>query len=118
MTAPDTSAPPTDKPERIAKRMARAGLCSRREAERWIAGGRVAVDGVVLESPAVTVTSQSTIEVDGETLGETPLAGVPLTAGLHIFRAHLPDGQVIEREVEISAENRFVVFEVPPPASP
>jgi 23S rRNA pseudouridine2605 synthase len=38
--------------ERIAKRLARAGLCSRRDAERWIAEGRVRVDGVILTSPA------------------------------------------------------------------
>ena len=36
-------------PERIAKRLARAGLCSRREAERWIAAGRAAVDGKALD---------------------------------------------------------------------
>ncbi|HEY2876205.1 MAG TPA: S4 domain-containing protein, partial [Reyranella sp.] len=36
----------TGEPERIAKRLARAGLCSRRDAERWIAAGRVKVDGV------------------------------------------------------------------------
>jgi len=51
------------------------------------------------------------IEVDGELLGETPLAGVPLAAGPHSFRAHMPDGRVIERTVEISAEDRFVVFD-------
>ena len=46
----------TAKPERIAKRMARAGLCSRREAETWIAAGRVKLNGKVLSTPAVTVT--------------------------------------------------------------
>jgi hypothetical protein len=40
--------------ERIAKRLARAGLCSRRDAERWIAAGRVKVDGEILETPAVS----------------------------------------------------------------
>ena len=43
-------------PERIAKRLARAGVCSRREAEKWIAAGRVKVDGAVLTGPAVLVT--------------------------------------------------------------
>ena len=55
--------------ERVAKLLARAGLCSRRDAERWITAGRVSVDGQVLTSPAVTVTAASEIRVDG-----TPLA--------------------------------------------
>src|SRR5437764_7798753 len=42
--------------ERIAKVIARAGLASRREAETWIAAGRVAVNGALIRSPAVTVT--------------------------------------------------------------
>ncbi|HHI82074.1 MAG TPA: hypothetical protein ENJ99_02870, partial [Rhizobiales bacterium] len=44
------------KGERIAKVMARAGLCSRRDAERWIAAGRVSVNGQTITSPALNVT--------------------------------------------------------------
>ena len=51
-------------PERIAKRMARTGLCSRREAERWIEDGRVRVNGRKLETPAFTVTDDDRIEVN------------------------------------------------------
>ena len=43
--------------ERIAKVMARAGLASRREAEAWIAAGRVSVNGAVISSPALNVTA-------------------------------------------------------------
>lgn len=50
------------------------------------------------------------IRVDGLDVGQTPLANVPLLAGSHVFRAELPDGSVIEREVSIDARNRFVVF--------
>ncbi len=57
-----------NKPERIAKRMARAGLCSRRDAEQWIADGRVAVNGKVLQTPAFTVSERDRIEVDGNLL--------------------------------------------------
>jgi 23S rRNA pseudouridine2605 synthase len=54
--------------ERIAKAMARAGLCSRREAEAWIAQGRVRVNGAPITSPALNVTSADRIEVDGKPL--------------------------------------------------
>lgn len=62
--------------ERIAKRMARAGLCSRREAERWIFEGRVTVDGEVLTTPAIVVTDQMQILVDGKPLNEAPASRV------------------------------------------
>ncbi len=55
-----------EKPERIAKVLARAGLCSRRDAERWILEGRIVVNGKKLESPAFTVTLRDTILVDGK----------------------------------------------------
>ena len=61
--------PPKDD-ARIAKVMARAGLCSRRDAEGWIAAGRVAVNGVVIDSPALNVKEGDRITVDGEPLPE------------------------------------------------
>ena len=72
--------------ERIAKVMARAGLCSRREAERWIAEGRVSIDGQVLTSPAVTVTAESIVLVDG--------APLPAAAETRLWRYHKPPGLV------------------------
>ncbi len=62
-------APPKDD-ARIAKVMARAGLCSRRDAEGWIAAGRVAVNGAVIDSPALNVAPGDRITVDGEPLPE------------------------------------------------
>jgi 23S rRNA pseudouridine2605 synthase len=70
--------------ERIAKRIARSGYCSRRDAERLIATGRVAVDGEVLKSPAVTVTDASRITIDG---GLLPNPEQP-----RLFRYHKPAG--------------------------
>jgi len=58
----------TAKLERIAKVLARAGLCSRREAERWIAEGRVRVDGETLTTSAFTVGEEAQITVDGKPL--------------------------------------------------
>ncbi|MDR1910275.1 MAG: rRNA pseudouridine synthase [Holosporales bacterium] len=57
--------------ERIAKVIARAGLCSRREAEEWIKQGRVTLDGEPLITPAITVTSAQCICVDGQPLPRT-----------------------------------------------
>ena len=71
-------------PERVAKRIARSGFCSRRDAERLIAAGRVAVDGEVLSSPAVTVTAASQVTIDGEPLPQAERA--------RLFRYHKPAG--------------------------
>src|SRR5947199_9700437 len=72
--------------ERIAKVIARAGLCSRREAEAWIAAGRVAVNGVKIASPAVNVRPSDKIIVDGK-----PLPGAERT---RLFLYHKPRGLV------------------------
>jgi 23S rRNA pseudouridine2605 synthase len=72
--------------ERIAKVLARAGLCSRRDAEQWIAAGRVAVNGRLLTSPAVNVGPDDRIEVDGETL--------PARERTRLWLYHKPRGLV------------------------
>src|ERR1043165_3549393 len=72
--------------ERIAKVIARAGLCSRREAEAWIAAGRVAVNGEKIASPALNVTAADKISVDGK-----PLPGAERT---RLFLYHKPRGLV------------------------
>lgn len=69
--SPDEEAQPSAPlvSERIAKRMARAGLCSRRQAETWIEAGRVSVNGTLLTTPAFTVTANDRVEVDGKIIG-------------------------------------------------
>jgi 23S rRNA pseudouridine2605 synthase len=95
------------KGERIAKRLARAGLCSRRDAERWIAEGRVAVDGKVLASPALTVTEASDIRVDGKPL--------PAAEPARLWRYHKPAGLVTTHRDE---RGRPTVFDRLPPELP
>jgi len=72
--------------ERIAKVIARAGLASRREAEAWIAAGRVAVNGAKITSPALNVSPADKIVVDGK-----PLPGAERT---RLFLYHKPRGLV------------------------
>jgi len=95
------------KTERIAKVMARAGLCSRREAERWIAAGRVRVDGKTLTTPAVTVGDGNVVTVDGETL--------PAAAPPRVWRYHKPPGLVTSHR---DPQGRPTVFERLPETLP
>ncbi|MGO4916300.1 pseudouridine synthase [Pseudogemmobacter sp. W21_MBD1_M6] len=60
----------TPKGDRIAKVLARAGLASRRDAERMIADGRVSVNGKVINSPALNVSPKDKIVCDGKAVGE------------------------------------------------
>lgn len=93
--------------ERIAKRLARAGLCSRRDAERWIAEGRVKVNGAVLTSPALVVTDSDIIVVDGKAVAEPEPP--------RIWRYHKPAGLVTTARDE---KGRATVFERLPPDLP
>jgi 23S rRNA pseudouridine2605 synthase len=81
--------------ERIAKAMARAGVCSRRDAEDWIAAGRVAVNGVTLTTPAVNVTEADKVTVDGvlmQARERTRLFLFHKPAG-YVTTAHDPEGR-------------------------
>jgi len=89
--------------ERIAKRLARAGLCSRRDAERWIADGRVKVDGRIIDTPAVLVTAASDIEVDGHAL--------PAIGRARLWRYHKPPGLIVSAR---DPQGRPTVFDALP----
>ena len=93
--------------QRIAKVMARAGVCSRREAEAWVAEGRVSVNGEVLESPAFNVSETDNVRVDGK-----PLAAAERT---RLFLFHKPRGLVTTAR---DPEGRATVFAALPPGLP
>lgn len=61
-------------------------------------------------SVAVNSTPWATIEIDGREVGDTPLAGIQVPPGPHVFRARFSNGRVVERTVTIDAKNRFVSF--------
>ncbi len=89
--------------ERIAKRMASSGLCSRRDAERIIEQGRVKVNGSVLCTAAFVVDGNDVIEVDGKVI-----AGKPAT---RLFLYHKPKGLITTHRDE---RNRPTVFDTLP----
>ncbi|MBU6297972.1 MAG: rRNA pseudouridine synthase [Alphaproteobacteria bacterium] len=72
--------------ERIAKVIARAGICSRRDAEKLIAEGRVALDGETVTTQGVKVGEHQVVSVDGKPLGEPDPA--------RLWRYHKPSGLV------------------------
>ncbi|MBO4520909.1 MAG: rRNA pseudouridine synthase [Alphaproteobacteria bacterium] len=97
----------TQKGERIAKVIARAGICSRREAERYIEQGRIAVNGQVLTSPAVTVSPEDKITVD-----QKPL---PAKERTRVWRYHKPAGLITSHK---DPEGRPTVFDSLPDTLP
>lgn len=77
---------------RIAKVIARAGICSRRDAERLIAEGRVKLNGVVVTSPAVNVNASDVVQVNEKALAEPEAA--------RMWRYHKPSGLVTTHKDE------------------
>jgi len=101
----DLAAP--EEGERIAKRLARAGISSRRDAEEMIAAGRVRVNGKVLSSPAVNVGPDDLIQVDNEL--------IPAIERTRLFLFHKPGGVVTTNR---DPEGRKTVFDVLPEGLP
>lgn len=93
--------------ERIAKVMARAGLASRRDAEEWVTQGRVTVNGRVINSPALDVTANDVIAVDGKPL--------PPRERTRLFMFHKPRGLMT---THADPEGRPTVFDNLPEGLP
>jgi 23S rRNA pseudouridine2605 synthase len=93
--------------DRIAKALARAGVGSRRDVERLIAEGRVALNGQVLTTPAVKVEPGDILTVDGQVVGDAEPA--------RLFRYHKPVGLVTTHK---DPQGRPTVFESLPGGLP
>lgn len=95
------------KGDRIAKVIARAGLASRRDAERMIAAGRVSVNGKKIDSPALNVVTSDKVKVDGKEIGE------PDPPRIWIY--HKPTGLVSTTRDE---KGRNTIFDALPDTMP
>ena len=93
--------------ERIAKYLARAGIASRRDAEKLIADGKVKLNGKLVETPATFVSPGDRISVEGK-----PVAAPERT---RLFRYHKPEGLVTTHR---DPQGRPTVFEKLPPGLP
>lgn len=93
--------------DRVAKVLARAGVASRRDAEKLIEQGRVTVDGKTLTTPAVKVTPDQDIRVDGERISKAE--------PVRLWRYHKPDNLVTTHK---DPQGRPTVFEALPESMP
>ena len=98
---------PTTRGERAAKVLARAGVASRREVERLIEAGRVALNGQVLTSPAVNVGAGDILTLDGKAVADREPA--------RLWRYHKPAGLITTHK---DPKGRASVFEKLPPSMP
>ncbi|MDB5449121.1 MAG: pseudouridine synthase, Rsu, partial [Phenylobacterium sp.] len=92
-----------EKGERVAKALARAGVASRREVERLIEAGRVALNGKVLTTPAIKVEPGDILTVDGAVVNDAE--------PVRVFRYHKPVGLMTTHN---DPQGRPTVFEALP----
>lgn len=111
MSEDETDAPGTEaegaRGERIAKWLARAGVASRRDAEKLVAEGRIRLNGELVETPATFVAEGDSVSLDGKPVG--------LPERTRLFRYHKPDGLVTTHK---DPEGRKTVFEELPAGLP
>lgn len=93
--------------ERIAKKLSRAGVCSRREAERWISEGRVQVNNITIDTPAIKVSEKDEILVDN--------IPIPKPSITKIWRFHKPKGCLV---TENDPKGRQTIFDILPKSLP
>ena len=104
---PDEAPRPGKTGERIAKVLARAGLASRRDAEEMVTQGRISVNGRVINSPALDVTENDVVTIDG--------APLPERERTRLFLYHKPRGLMT---THADPEGRPTVFENLPEGLP
>ncbi len=105
--APGETPPAAERGERIAKWLARAGVASRRDAEKLLAEGKVRVNNAVITHPATFVAAGDLVQVAG--------ALVDAPGRARLWRYHKPDGLVTTHR---DPEGRDTVFAALPPGMP
>ena len=106
-TEPSFTLAQSGAPERIAKRIARAGVCSRREAEALILSGRVRLNGEILDTAACVVTAKDRIEIDG--------AALPAAEPARLWRYYKPRGLIVSTKDD---KGRQTIFDALPEGMP
>ncbi|WP_343046907.1 pseudouridine synthase [Sphingomonas chungangi] len=94
-------------PQRIAKLLARAGVASRREIERMVAEGRIALNGAVIDTPATILTSLAGVTVDGKP--------VEAAEASRLFLFHKPTGLIT---AAFDPAGRPTIYDRLPPGLP
>jgi len=104
-SSPPFCMPPAmeDKGERLAKTIAAAGICSRRDAEKLIVSGKVKVDGKTISTPALNVTGKNIITINDKIISAT--------GATRLFLFHKPRGVLTTHK---DPENRKTLFEILP----